>query len=58
MSGILLKDIGQLVTVSEDEKLYKVSSEMQDVGVVKHAAMYFTDKIEWLGTSEEVEEFI
>ena len=58
MSGILLKDIGQLVTVSEDEKLYKVGSEMQDVGVVKHAAMYFTDKIEWLGTSEEVEEFI
>lgn len=58
MSGILLKDIGQLVTVSEEEKLFKVGKEMQDVGIVKNAAMYFTDKIEWLGTDEEVAEFI
>ncbi len=58
MSGTLLKYIKQLVTVSGNGKQYKIASEMQDVGIIKDAAMYFTDKIEWIGTTEQANELI
>lgn len=52
---ILFKNISSLVTVNANSQLYKIAKQMQDVGEIKDAAMLVSDKILWIGTSQEAD---
>lgn len=52
----LIKNIGSLVTVNANGNLYKKGSEMQDIGEIKDAAIYFDDNIKWIGTNKDAKE--
>lgn len=51
---ILFKNISSLVTVNNNGKLFKVGSEMKDVGEIRNGAIIVTDKIEWVGKTEDI----
>ncbi len=52
--AILFKDISSLVTVDNAGMEYKVGSDMQSVGEINNGAMVVTDKVEWVGKTEDV----
>lgn len=52
--AILFKNISSLVTVNNKGKLFKVGSEMQNVGEIRDGAIIVTDKIEWVGKTEDI----
>jgi len=54
----LIKNINSLVTVSANGKLHKSGREMQDINEIKNGAVFFTDKVEWVGTTEEATEMV
>lgn len=49
----LIINISSLVTVNTNGRGYKSGDEMNNIGEIKNAALYFDDKIEWFGTVEE-----
>lgn len=56
--SVLLKNISSLVTVDAKGKLYKIGAEMQDVAEIKDGAMIFSDKVEWVGKTEDLPNII
>jgi imidazolonepropionase len=54
----LIENNSSLVTVNADGKPFLTGSDMQNIGEIKNASMLFSDKIEFLGTSEEVSDYI
>jgi len=49
MSLSLLKNIGSLVQVSNNQSPYMVSNELDNLLVINDAWLLFSDKIEWIG---------
>ena len=54
----IIKNISSLVTVNANGAKHKTGSDMQDIGEIRDGAIYFDDKIEWIGTSEELKKKI
>jgi len=49
----LITNIGSLVTVDAKGKKFKAGDEMQNIGEIKNAAMFFDSKILWIGTTTD-----
>lgn len=56
--SILFKDITCLTTVNANGKKFKIKDEMQDIGEINNGAIIFSDKIEWIGKTEDLPNFI
>jgi len=54
----LIKNISSLVTVRADGARVKAGAEMQNIGEIRNGAFLFSDKIEWIGTTQEAEKLI
>ncbi len=54
----LIKNISSLATVNSNGAGYKAGEEMGDIGEIKDGAIYFGEKIEWIGTNAEAEDAI
>ena len=54
----LIKNISSLCTMQGENKLFRIRKEMQNVGEIKNGAIIFSDKIEWTGTTNEVNNYI
>lgn len=54
----LITNISSLVTVDANRQLYKSGSQMQDVGEIKNGAIYFNEKILWIGKAHEAIQLI
>ena len=52
----LIKNISSLVTISANGKKALIGSEMQNISEIKDAAIFFDEKILWLGTNKEANE--
>lgn len=55
---IFLKDIDSLVTVFSNNLPIKKGKAMQEIGEIKNGAIIFSDNIENVGTTQELEEYI
>lgn len=53
-----LKNIDSLVTVSSNNTPNKKGKEMQEIGEIRNGAVIFSDIIENVGTTQELEEYI
>ena len=54
----LVKNISSLCTLAKGNNLFRIGKEMQDVSEIKNGAILFSDKIEFVGTTAEVENHI
>ncbi len=54
----LIKNISSLCTLQSKNKLFRIGNDMQNVGEIKNGAIIFTDKIEWTGTTADVDNYI
>ena len=54
----LIKNISSLCTLQGENKLFRVGKDMQNVSEIKNGAIIFSDKIEWTGTTEDVNNYI
>jgi len=54
----LLKNISSLVTVNANGDLYKIKEKMNEIGEIKNASLLFSDKIEWIGNSNQINKII
>ena len=54
----LIKNISSLLTIDAKGAKYKIGSDMNNAGEIKNGAIYFSDIIEWIGTSENAEKAI
>jgi len=54
----IVKNISSLCTLANGNKLFRTGKEMQDVTEIKNGAILFSDKIEFVGTTVEVENHI
>lgn len=54
----MIKNISSLATVNSNGAGYKAGEEMGDIGEIKDGAIYFGEKIEWIGTNAEAEDAI
>lgn len=54
----LVKNISSLCTLASGNKLFRTGKEMQNVSEIKNAAILFSDKIEFVGTTTDVENHI
>jgi len=54
----LIKNISSLCTLANGNKLFRTGKEMQNVSEIKNGAILFSDKIEFTGTTAEVENHI
>lgn len=54
----LVKNISSLVTVNAVGKKSKIKDEMGNIGEINDGAMLFSDNIEFVGTTQEVEKYI
>ena len=54
----LIKNISSLCTLAKGNKLFRTGKEMQDVAEIKNGAILFSEKIEFVGTTVEVENHI
>ncbi|OYT15509.1 MAG: imidazolonepropionase [Bacteroidetes bacterium 4572_77] len=50
----LVKNITSLVTVNANGADCKTGKDMSDIGEIKNGAMIFDDKVQWVGTTEEL----
>lgn len=54
----LIKNISSLCTLSVGNKLYRIGKEMQNVGEINDGAILFSDKIDFVGSTQNVENYI
>ena len=54
----LIKNISSLCTLQGENKLFRTGKDMQNVGEIKNGAIIFSDKIEWTGTTDDVNNYI
>ncbi len=54
----LITNICSLVTVETNGQLYKSGTQMQNVGEINNGAIYFDEKIKWIGTADEATQLI
>ena len=54
----LIKNISSLCTLQGQNKLFRVGKDMQNIGEIKNGAIIFSDKIEWTGTTENINNYI
>jgi len=52
---ILIKDISSLVTVAGNNEAPRKGESLKDIGEIKNGAVFFDDKIIWVGTTLEAE---
>jgi len=54
----LIKNISSLCTLQGKNKFFRIGKDMQNVGEINNGAIIFSDKVEWTGTSEEINNYI
>jgi imidazolonepropionase len=54
----LIKNISSLCTLQGENKSFRIGKDMQSIGEIKNGAIIFSDKIEWTGTTNEVNNYI
>ncbi|MGB9912270.1 MAG: amidohydrolase family protein, partial [Candidatus Kapaibacteriota bacterium] len=52
---ILLKDISSLITIGGNNERPRRGQSLNDIGEIKNGAMFFDEKIIWIGTTQEAE---